>query len=295
MHSGLKHSNLCLFSFSMGSGHSDSTLSFSKQSSHSIPDAENPTTQTLHQRSTPEEDTPTEKAAATPESLPMGPADLHRSRSYGNGNVCTTPNDDGGTIKDEEKGQDPNDHFEVRFDGDFDTLNPRSFSKTRKWMIVAIVSAGSTCVTCASSMYTLTYSQLTAEFRISRVVATLGLSLFVMGLGLGPMLLGPLSEFYGRRPIYVFSFVFFLIWLIPCAVAKNIQTELVARFIDGFAGSGKALFGFISPCLGLVVQSGNTLQWQLPMLAIYHPCYYLEMSHYPIYLLQVENADIEMS
>lgn len=43
-------------------------------------------------------------------------------------------------------------------------------------------------------MYTLTYEQITAEFEISRVVATLGLSLFVMGLGIGPMVLGPLSE-----------------------------------------------------------------------------------------------------
>ena len=104
-------------------------------------------------------------------------------------------------------------------------------------LIVAIVSSGSTCVTCASSMYTLTYNQITTEFQISREVATLGLSLFVIGLGLGPMILGPLSEFYGRRPIYIISFGFFLIWLIPCAVAKNIGTELVSRFIDGFAGS----------------------------------------------------------
>lgn len=43
-------------------------------------------------------------------------------------------------------------------------------------------------------MYTLTYAQLTREFHVSRVVATLGLSLFVIGLGVGPMVLAPLSE-----------------------------------------------------------------------------------------------------
>ncbi len=43
-------------------------------------------------------------------------------------------------------------------------------------------------------MYTSTYAQLTEEFQCSQIVATLGLSLFVVGLGLGPMLLGPLSE-----------------------------------------------------------------------------------------------------
>ena len=43
-------------------------------------------------------------------------------------------------------------------------------------------------------MYTLTYAQLTEEFHVSRVVTTLGLSTFVMGLGIGPMVLAPLSE-----------------------------------------------------------------------------------------------------
>ena len=33
------------------------------------------------------------------------------------------------------------------------------------------------------------------------------------------------------------SFAFFLIWLVPCALARNIQTMLVARFLDGVAGS----------------------------------------------------------
>lgn len=45
------------------------------------------------------------------------------------------------------------------------------------------------------------------------------------------------TQFYGRRPIYIGSFTFFLIWLIPCAVAQNIQTMLIARFLDGLAGS----------------------------------------------------------
>jgi MFS family permease len=45
------------------------------------------------------------------------------------------------------------------------------------------------------------------------------------------------GQFFGRRPIYIGSFTFFLIWLIPCAVAPNIQTMLIARFLDGIAGS----------------------------------------------------------
>lgn len=75
------------------------------------------------------------------------------------------------------------------------------------------------------------------EFGNSRIVSVLGLSTFVLGISLGPMFLGPLSEFYGRRPIYLISWFVFLIWLIPEAVATNITTVIVTRFFDGFAGS----------------------------------------------------------
>lgn len=76
-----------------------------------------------------------------------------------------------------------------------------------------------------------------AEFGNSREVSVLGLSLFVLGISFGPMLLGPLSEFYGRRPIYLVSWSLYVIWIIPQAVSQNIETTLVTRFLDGFAGS----------------------------------------------------------
>lgn len=78
--------------------------------------------------------------------------------------------------------------------------SPLNYSTVRKWIIVLIVSLGSACVTCASSAVTLTYSGTEAEFHSSSEVTILGLSLFVLGLGIGPLFLGPLSEFYGRRP-----------------------------------------------------------------------------------------------
>ena len=44
-------------------------------------------------------------------------------------------------------------------------------------------------------------------------------------------------QFYGRRYVYLSSFSLFVIWVIPCAVAQNIQTMIVARFFNGFCGS----------------------------------------------------------
>ena len=76
-----------------------------------------------------------------------------------------------------------------------------------------------------------------SEFHNSREISTLGLSMLVLGISLGPMFLGPMSEFYGRRPIYLVSWSLYVVWLIPTAVGQNIATILVSRFLAGFAGS----------------------------------------------------------
>ncbi|KAJ5368270.1 drug/proton antiporter YHK8, partial [Penicillium cataractarum] len=150
--------------------------------------------------------------------------------------------------------------YTVGWDVD-DPLNPRNMSKARRWLIVIIVSLGSLCVTCTSSMYTTTYGQLMKEFGCSQEVATLGLSFFIWGLGIGPLFLSPLSEFYGRRNIYIVSFSLFLIWLIPCAVAKNTQTMLVSRFFNGLSGSA-----FLSVAGGTVGDMFDRHELAFPMM-----------------------------
>ena len=102
------------------------------------------------------------------------------------------------------------------------------------------------------------------EFGNSTLVATLGLSTFVLGIALGPAW-SPLSEFYGRRPIYIGSFVFFVIFLIPSAVARNIETMIVVRFLQGLAGSA-----FLSVSGGTVgdLFTRDTMQGPMTMFTV---------------------------
>jgi len=204
------------------------------------------------------------KSRPTSMQNPSSLRSISKSRSqngYGCDDGTEEDNAEGGNGDTEAGPVTEKDPFEVRWDGEHDPMNPRSMSYVRKWIVVIIVSLSSLCVTCTSSMYTSTYAQITKEFHCSKIVATLGLSFFIMGLGCGPMLLGPLSEFYGRRPIYLVSFSFFLIWLIPSAVAHNIQTMLIARFFDGLSGSA-----FLSVAGGTVGDMFNREQLQFPMM-----------------------------
>jgi hypothetical protein len=143
---------------------------------------------------------------------------LSRSRSYVDGYSGYFSNRD-----DENEDVEPSNgdggpegkEFEVKFKEN-DPMNPRNMSTVRKWIVVFTLAFGALCVTCVSSLYTTTYEQIDVEFHCSTLVSTLGLALFVWGLGLSPMVLGPISEFYGRRPVYIGAYLFFTIWLIPC-------------------------------------------------------------------------------
>lgn len=167
--------------------------------------------------------------------------------------------------------------FMVSYDGDDDPVNPKNKKNATKWCIVIILALGSFCVTSASSLYTTTYGGMTREFGSSRIINTLGLSTFVFGLGIAPMVLGPLSEFYGRRIIYLVAFGGFFVFLIPCAVAQNIETMLVVRFFDGFFGSA-----FLSVAGGTVGDMFTKDTLQAPML-IYSASPFLGPATAPVF------------
>ena len=50
---------------------------------------------------------------------------------------------------------------------------------------------------------------LIETFHVGKEVTILGVSLFVLGLGMGPLVVGPLSEIYGRNWVYRISYGLF--------------------------------------------------------------------------------------
>lgn len=62
-------------------------------------------------------------------------------------------------------------------------------------------------------------------------------TIYIFGLAVGPLVLAPLSEFFGRNPVYIVSWAILVIFQIPVALAPNIATVIVCRFIQGCGGS----------------------------------------------------------
>ncbi|KAI0856841.1 hypothetical protein F4860DRAFT_518389 [Xylaria cubensis] len=92
-----------------------------------------------------------------------------------------------------------------------DYTNPLQWSPRKKQLHVAIVSLFSLNANLAATMFAPGAAQLAAEFNItSSTIQALTVSLYVLGFALGPIFLAPLSECYGRLPIYYFCNTFYL-------------------------------------------------------------------------------------
>ena len=90
-----------------------------------------------------------------------------------------------------------------------------------------------------SAIYSPGTDLIAQQFGISDVAATLGLSLFVLVYGVGPMFLAPLSEItqLGRTSVYIACLTVFVALQVPTALSENLGTLLPLRFLAGFVGS----------------------------------------------------------
>ncbi|KAK6455537.1 multidrug resistance [Scheffersomyces xylosifermentans] len=130
----------------------------------------------------------------------------------------------------------------VSWEGEDDPENPYNWPLYQKVFFIFEICFLTTTVYMGSAIYTPGIQEIMIEFNIDRVKATLPLTMFVIGYGLGPMVFSPMSEnaIFGRTSIYIVTLFIFFILQIPTALAKNIASLSVLRFLGGI---------FASPCL----------------------------------------------
>lgn len=80
-------------------------------------------------------------------------------------------------------------------------LNPRNWSPWRKWLLIAAITPIDLSVSWGASGFSPAEGNFAEDFGIGDETARLGLSLYILGLALGPMFLAPLSEVWGRNGI----------------------------------------------------------------------------------------------
>lgn len=135
------------------------------------------------------------------------------------------------------------------YSGD-DAENPQNWSSGKKAWVTFLICFYTFVVYFGSSVYLPSSYGIMKAYNVSETVASLGLALYVLGYGVGPMIFSPLSEIasIGRNIPYVTSFVLFFVVSVVASVVDNFSALMVLRFLQGFFGS---------PCLA---SGGATLQ-----------------------------------
>lgn len=87
-------------------------------------------------------------------------------------------------------------------------------------------------------MYLPSFPTITNEFNTNASFIQFSLTSCLLGLGLGQLIIGPMSDVQGRRkPLIVFLGLYFVASL-ACAFAPTLTIFISARFIQGFAAAG---------------------------------------------------------
>lgn len=126
----------------------------------------------------------------------------------------------------------------VWWDGPDDPQNPSNWPTWRKWSNCALVSALTFVTPLASSIFAPGVPELMVEFHSDNdMLAAFVVSVYVLGFAAGPMLIAPLSEIYGRLPVYHICNVGFVAFIIGCALAPSLNILIVFRLLSGIFGS----------------------------------------------------------
>ena len=130
------------------------------------------------------------------------------------------------------------------WDGPQDPQNPLNWDAGRKWLNVFLVSFQAFLSPMSSTILAVASQSIAVDFDLTDVYTpALPVGTYVLGLGLGPLYLAPLSEVRGRRVVYLVHFSLFTLFTIGCALAPSITALSILRFFAGTCGSAGPTLG----------------------------------------------------
>jgi len=127
-------------------------------------------------------------------------------------------------------------------------MNPKSWSEGKKWYISFATTIGGTSFprivlnvvlnsTFASSAPSGALKSIQETLGSSEEVSILIISFYLVGYILGPIVFGPFSERFGRRPVILITLALYTLTQVGCALAQNIETIIIMRLFGGMFGS----------------------------------------------------------
>lgn len=118
-----------------------------------------------------------------------------------------------------------------------DPFNPQDWTTRKKWTMTILTAFSTLAVAFVSSAFSGGLAYIAAEFGVSEELSILGISLFVVGFAVGPLLWAPMSESFGRQTLYFGTYAALVAFNAGAAGAPNFPCLVILRFFAGAFGS----------------------------------------------------------
>ncbi|KAI1438339.1 MFS general substrate transporter [Xylaria sp. CBS 124048] len=121
----------------------------------------------------------------------------------------------------------------------------RNWPVTKRWTTTVLLSAIAFLQPLAETALAPIQGQISHDLHIEFEYQWIAVnSLILIGLGLSSLVLAPLSEVYGRKPVLIGASASFAIWNTACGTVKTLDQLLALRLLSGFGASvGDAVAG----------------------------------------------------
>lgn len=104
---------------------------------------------------------------------------------------------------------------------DLNYVSPYNWSSFRKQWICWPGFIAACFASYAAGSYSPGAGQMVDYWKISRIAVLTGITSFTCGFGLAPMILAPLSELHGRKPVFIATGILFVVCQVCSAVTRS--------------------------------------------------------------------------
>ncbi|EPX71793.1 membrane transporter [Schizosaccharomyces octosporus yFS286] len=170
------------------------------------------------------------------DSIPQGQEPTHQQHEKVEPQTHSSEEDDGFTSSHSKSTQEEQDlsDYQVAWDGLDDPLNPKNWPMWKKNLTLTIASFIAIVITANSSIFSAGGGVAAKQYHVGAAVGDLCSAVFLLGFAAGSVIFAPLSEVYGRLPIYSCTLIIFTLFQIGGGLSQNIWSLIIFRFIHGF-------------------------------------------------------------
>jgi len=116
-------------------------------------------------------------------------------------------------------------------------MNQTAPSQAQRIKLAMILGSLATIGPLSIDMYLPAFPNIAGELQTSASLVQLSLTFFVLGISLGQLVVGPLSDLQGRRKPLLIGLTIYAAASLLCVFSPSVWTLITLRFVQGLAGS----------------------------------------------------------